>query len=275
MYINRKYKDRLFRFIFKDKKNLLDLYNAMNGSSYSDPEELDINTLEDVIYMGMKNDLSFVIDDSLNVYEHQSSFNPNMPVRGFIYVADLYRKILEGKNLYGSKLVKMPTPCYMVFYNGEKDTDDRDVLKLSDAFENKTDSACTEFKATMLNINYGHNSEIMEKCSMLNGYSQYVHKVRIYTAEMDKEEAVNRAINECIEEGNPLADLLKKHRAEVLNMTLTEYDEAKVMEQLKEESYQDGMADLIRRMLQRTDVKTISETTGISVEEIGNLIKRN
>ena len=118
--INAKYKDRLFRWIFSSKKELLDLYNAVRGTNYTDPEALEITTLEDVVYMGFKNDISFLVDDVLNLYEHQSTYSPNMPVRGFLYLADIYRKYLESRdeNLYSSRLVQLPFPQYLVFYNG-------------------------------------------------------------------------------------------------------------------------------------------------------------
>ena len=89
---NRNYKDRLFRFVFKNKKDLLDLYNAINGTNYDDPEELEVNTLENVLYLSMKNDLSFLIDAELNLYEHQSTYNPNMPMRGLLYFAGVYNR---------------------------------------------------------------------------------------------------------------------------------------------------------------------------------------
>ena len=167
--INAKYKDRLFRWIFSSKKELLDLYNAVRGTNYTDPEALEITTLEDVVYMGFKNDISFLVDDVLNLYEHQSTYSPNMPVRGFLYLADIYRKYLESRdeNLYSSRLVQLPFPQYLVFYNGSREEPDRRVLKLSDAFyrlpglENTEPSL--ECRAIMLNINLGHNKELMRK----------------------------------------------------------------------------------------------------------------
>ena len=92
--INRQYKDRLFKRIFRDKKDLLELYNAMNDTNYSNPEEIEVNTLEGVVYMGMKNDVSFLFTEVLNLYEHQSTFNPNLPLRGLLYFAKLYQKII-------------------------------------------------------------------------------------------------------------------------------------------------------------------------------------
>ena len=161
MKVNRIYKDRLFRLVFSDRRNLLELYNALNGSHYEDPEALEITTLEDAIYMSVKNDLSFLIDNVLNLYEHQSTYNPNMPTRGFFYLADVYRKYVEQRklNLYGSRLAKLPLPQYLVFYNGLKSEPDRVVLKLSDAFACPEGmKPCLEFEAVMLNINLVHSS---------------------------------------------------------------------------------------------------------------------
>ena len=131
--VNRKYKDRLFRFLFQDKKDLLELYNAVNGSSYSDPEELEIVTLEDVIFMKMKNDLSFMISDQLNLYEHQSTFSPNMPLRGLHYFARQYEgmAVRQKEELYSSTLLKLPTPEYIIFYNGKREQADCTTLYLS------------------------------------------------------------------------------------------------------------------------------------------------
>ena len=134
--INRNYKDRLFRLIFCEKKDLLELYNAINGSSYENPDELEIVTLNDVIYIGMKNDLAFILDEILNLWEHQSSWNPNMPLRGLFYFADEYRKYIEMNhlNIYGSSLITIPTPQYVIFYNGTHETPDRLEIPLSQAF---------------------------------------------------------------------------------------------------------------------------------------------
>ena len=117
---NKKYKDSLFRKIFgESKENALSLYNAINGSSYTMDDEFEYTTLEDVVYMKMKDDVSFLVGASLNLYEHQSSYNPNMPLRGFLYFADLYREIIkDNEKIYSPQLVRIPNPKYIVFYNG-------------------------------------------------------------------------------------------------------------------------------------------------------------
>lgn len=246
MKVNRIYKDRLFRLVFSDRRNLLELYNALNGSHYEDPEALEITTLEDAIYMSVKNDLSFLIDNVLNLYEHQSTYNPNMPVRGFLYLADAYRKYVEQRklNLYSSSLLPLPTPNYLVFYNGLKDAPDRMELRLSDAFAGKGTS-CLELKATMLNINLGHNRELMERCKQLHQYARFVDRVRCGVALTgDLEQAVNLAVDQCIREGI-LAEVLSEHRAEVLSVILTDYNEEEHIAMEREEAKNEARAESI------------------------------
>ncbi|MCI8893241.1 MAG: hypothetical protein HFI41_01085 [Lachnospiraceae bacterium] len=239
---NRKYKDRLFRFLFQEKKDLLDLYNAVNESFYTDPNELEIITLDDVIFMKMKNDLSFMISDQLNLYEHQSTFSPNMPLRGLLYFARQYEGLIVQRkdNMYGSKLVMLPTPKYVVFYNGKDRQEDKSELLLSDAFEAGHGSGCLECRALMLNINRGHNKELMERCRRLWEYSEFVSEVNENLRQnMSPKTAIMKAIDTCIQSGI-LEDVLLKNRAEVLHMLLTEYDEKKHMRDTYKEGYDEG-----------------------------------
>lgn len=242
--VNRKFKDRLFRLAFQEKQDLLDLYNAVSGRQYTNLDELTIMTLEDAIYMGMKNDVSFLVSDVLNLYEHQSSFNPNMPIRGFNYFADTYRQFIDEHRLdvYGEKLVRLPLPQYIVFYNGTKEEPDRLELRLSDAFvcQNPEEKGCLECRAIMININYGHNKELMSKCKRLRDYMIFVDRVRQNgKCGMTLAEAVEQAVNSCIEEGI-LADILKKNRAEVYDLILYEYDEQKQLELAREGAMKAG-----------------------------------
>ena len=161
----------------------------------------------------MKNDVSFLFDSELYLYEHQSTYNPNMPLRGLMYFSDLYRQYLsvKRKDLYGRTLVKIPTPRYFVFYNGNDEMPDQTILTLSDAFEHKEQAGLYEWSAVMLNINIGHNQELMEKCKALHQYALYVGKVKAYRKIMPVEDAVNKAVKEAIEEGY-LDGFFKKHR---------------------------------------------------------------
>lgn len=242
--LNREYKDSLFRLIFSEKKDLLDLYNALNGTSYSDPEELEVNTLEDAVYISIKNDISFLVGGTLNLYEHQSTYNPNLPIRGLIYLAHLYEGYIEDGqiNLYSSGLKKLPFPQYFVFYNGTKKAPDRSLLKLSDAFQKtgKDIEPCLECQVVMLNINYGYNQELMEKCRRLREYSKFVFIVReqkkMYE---DPEEATLRAVDICIEQG-VLVDILRKHKAEVISMVLSSFNQEAYEEDMYETGYKEG-----------------------------------
>ena len=196
--VNRKVKDSLFRFLFgESKENAISLYNAVNNTDYTDVEDFEYTTLEDVIYMKMKNDVSFVLDANLNLYEHQASYNPNMPLRGFMYFADLYRQLIkDGESLYGKRLIKIPTPKYIVFYNGSNDdmAEEQTELRLSDSFETKDGSNAYEWTATMININSGHNKALMEKCRILREYTLFIAKIKLYGRTNDFRTAVDKAV---------------------------------------------------------------------------------
>lgn len=247
-WCNRRYKDRLFRKIFNNKKDLLQLYNAINNTSYTNPENLTITTLDDTIILSMKNDLSFIISSAMNLYEHQPTFNPNMPIRGVFYFSRLYEAYIAQHKLdiYDSKLVKLPTPQYVIFYNGDADKPDRMVLKLSDAFQLSETATgmipALECTAVMLNINYGHNEELLNKCKPLKDYSIFTTKVKDYKRiGLSLEDAVDKAIDECIEEG-VLMDILFKHRTLAKNTILTEYNEKKRRKLDRQSGFEDGLA---------------------------------
>lgn len=220
----RNYKARLFEMIFRDKKELLSLYNAVNRTDYTNPEELEINTLENAIYLSMKNDVSFVIGSRVSLYEYQSTYNPNLPLRYLFYIADLYSSMTSEGNLYGSKLVKIPAPRFIVFYNGETERPEKDTLKLSNAFSRKEIAPMLELEAEFVNINPGYNEELLNACKTLKDYSEYIARVRMYVKPMGIEKAVERAVVECINEGI-LSEFLRKNRAEAIKMSIYEYDE--------------------------------------------------
>jgi len=240
--INRSYKDRLFKIIFEDKKELLSLYNALTGKNYQNPDELEINTIDDVIYMHLKNDMSFILDDWQNLFEQQSTFNPNQPLRGFFYFADLYKVKYFGKKIYSTRLLKIPTPQYIVFYNGTTNMPDRKELRLSDAFQQPTEQPDIEVVAHMLNINYGHNKELMERCRKLKEYAQFIDIIRHYLREnkqWSNEQAISKAIDDCIQ-NNILRDILQKERLRVMASILSEFDEVGYKEMIRQEAYEDA-----------------------------------
>ena len=237
--VNRIYKDRLYKMIFNDKSEFLKLYNAINGTHYDDPAMLTITTLDNAIYMTMENDLSFIIDMRLALYEQQSTVNPNLPLRFLMYITDIYSAYTKDMNIYGSKKVQIPLPSFVIFYNGVKSQPDRTEFLLSELFHPTTDQPALELKAVMLNINKGHNQELMNACHTLRDYSEYVARIRTYSAEMPLTDAVEKAITECIHE-NILRDFLLKNRAEAKAMSIYEYDEEKTLRMFREEGYEDG-----------------------------------
>ncbi len=240
--------------IFGNRKAALELYNAINHSNYQNPEQLEITTIEGAIYMGVKNDLSFLIDSVMNLYEAQSTRNPNMPLRGLIYFARVYQGYVEKRELdiYSGSRIKIPLPQYIVFYNGSQEEPDRREYRLSDAFERKQDSYCLECVATVLNINTGHNRQLMENCSLLWQYAFFVSKVRLYLERYPEnlEGAVDMAVEECIEE-DILADFLKKQRGEVKDVILTEYNAERHIRNEKKLSYEEGVKEGIEKGLEQ------------------------
>ncbi len=237
---NRKYKDSLFRMVFREKENLLSLYNAVNSTDYAEVGELKIVTLENAIYMTMKNDVAFLLYDYINMYEHQSTINPNMPLRDLFYIAYEYEKLVDGKQIYGSKTIQIPTPRFIMFYNETETAEESVLLKLSDLYSVSLDEPELELKVKMLNINYGYNKELLKQCKILGDYSVYVHKVRSYAKEMPTEEAVDVAMEECIREG-VLEEFLIKYRKEARMMSIFEYDEEQVMSMIREQIREEGL----------------------------------
>ena len=239
--VNRLYKSKIFAMLYSNKKELLELYNAVSGRQYEDPELLEINTLENAIYMSMHNDISFLIDSRLSLYEHQSTYSPNLPLRYLFYISDLYSGMTKDENLYGIKCVELPAPQFIIFYNGEKDQPDRSILKLSDAYSVKEEHPALELTAVMLNINRGHNERLKGMCKSLKDYSEYTERVRKYVRTVPIEDAVEWAIQECIEE-DILAEFLKQNRAEAKSVSIYEYDQEKHMRQERETFWEDGRA---------------------------------
>ena len=240
--VNRNYKDTIFRMLFKQKHVLLSLYNALRGTSYSDPEQLRIVTLENAIYMGMKNDLAFILDSSLNLYEHQSTVCPNIPLRNLMYVADELEKMIDKKRLLSRRKLLIPTPEFVVFYNGKEVRPEREEICLSDLFEEKTENPRLELKVTVLNINPGMNEELKMKCREIAEYMQYVESVRRYEKELPLEAAVDTAVTECIEKGI-LKEFLIRNRSEVMHRCLYEYDEEEAREVWREDAREEGLEE--------------------------------
>lgn len=251
----RNYKDRLFCKLFGDAdyiENTLSLYNALCGTSYNDINQVIMYTLEDVVYIGMKNDVAILLDSYLSVWEQQSSFNPNMPIRGLMYYGRMYdRYIQENKlNLYGEKLIKLPTPRYTVFYNGKKEQAPFQKLRLSDAFIKAINPGDFEWTADMINLNKGCNDSLLEKCRPLAEYMTFVNAVNDLLKTMPIEKAIDAAVEICIKNGI-LKKFLLKNKAEVKNMCITEFNEEVFINGIREEGLEQGqnlIVDTIHRL---------------------------
>ena len=235
----RDYKSRIFTMLFSNKERLLRLYNAMSRKNYTNPELLTINTLENAIYMSMQNDLSFLIDMRLSLYEHQSTFNPNIPLRFLLYLSNLYSKMIKGMNIYGSKKLMIPPPRFVVFYNGRDKRPDYEEYRLSDLYTIQDEDVSLELIVEVFNINKGHNKELVETCRDLQDYVEYTHRVRTYAEKMPIEEAVEKAINECIQEGI-LKDFLEANRSEAIKVSIYEYNEQEHIRMEREDAFEDG-----------------------------------
>ena len=232
--INRFYKDRLFHALFgaEERKELtLELYNAINHTDYSNPADLKLNTLEDMVYMGMKNDVSFLLAGDLNMFEQQSTWNPNMPVRCFLYAAHALEKYLNDTKkapwLYTSSLVEIPTPKLVVLYNGLKQTGDT-VLKLSDSFEHSRGDL--EAIVHVYNINPGQ--ELPCICRPLNDYSSFVSNYRNLVPSLGPKTAADEALARL--PTGAVKNYIQSQKGEVIDMLLTEYNEEEVWKTIRE-----------------------------------------
>ena len=249
MVVRRNYKDSLFRHLFgstERKAEALELYNALAGTAHDNPDEIEITTIDNFIFLGRKNDVSFLIESEMVLLEHQSTKNPNMPLRGLLYFSRLYAKLIEerGLDLYGKGLIELPTPRYFVLYFGEEDRPDREVLTLASAFPSGPGDL--EVTATVLNCNEGRNRAIMAASETLRGYAHLLALARGFAkGGMPLEDAVERAVARCIDEGC-LSGYLSAHRMEVQEMLFTIEDEERALrvhrEAIAREATEEGLA---------------------------------
>ncbi len=271
---NREHKDSLFVDLFYQdetaKKNLLSLYNALHDTNYKDETIIRKVKIDDVLYKNFKNDISCEVNGLVLVFgEHQSTINRNMPLRCLMYVGRAYEQLVDSKARYRTTLVKIPTPEFYVFYNGEKEQPLEQVLTLSDAFMNPAGENSVELKVKVININSDKAHGILDKCGILREYSQFISMVRKYSEE---ESAIKKAIKECIEKGI-LADYLKRKGSEVENMLIAEYSYEEDMQVKLQEGIWQGItlsADIFQMVKKNPDLANvqIAENLGCSVEEV-------
>ena len=247
---NREYKNSLFISLFETIKELLSLYNALTGSELSSETFVKIVTLTNILFTKSRNDIAFVLGDKIVVLiEHQSTICQNMPLRLLIYLARVYEKIIDNDAVYKNKLLKIPKPDFIVLYNGADPFPDEKVMKLSDAFMEHPEGAqaaelegSLELKVRVININVGRNESMVNKCETLKGYVHFIGKVRLnLEAGLDLTDAATKAVKDCIKEGI-LAEYLKAHASEVINMLTTEFELERARKVWEEEAREEGIA---------------------------------
>ena len=262
---NREYKSDVISMMLQIPEYALDVYNAMNDSVYTDPDMIQIMRLENGISLSVRNDASFFINNYLNLYEHQSTYSPNAPLRFLIYLTSLLKKMIRKRDLYSRKRVQIATPHFAVFYNGTEKRPEKEVLKLSDAFINHTDTPEIELTVTVYNINPDNNTQLLEKSKVLSGYMIFVNRVRenlehqrkieqntrFLSSEYneaehddtelmeDLEAAINEAIDHCIE-NHIMETFFRENRSEVTKSMLLDYTWERREELIRAEEYEDG-----------------------------------
>ena len=262
---NREYKSDVISMMLQIPEYALDVYNAMNDSVYTDPDMIQIMRLENGISLSVRNDASFFISNYLNLYEHQSTYSPNAPLRFLIYLTNLLKKTIRKRDLYSRKRVQIATPHFAVFYNGTEKRPEKEVLKLSDAFINHTDTPEIELTVTVYNINPNNNTQLLEKSEVLRSYMIFVNRVRenldrqkkseqntrFLTSEYDEAEhddtelmdnleaAINEAIDYCVK-NHIMEEFFRENRNEVTKSMVLDYTWERREELIRAEEYEDG-----------------------------------
>ena len=240
---NKEYKSDVFSMLLQDKKRAMEIYNAINGTDYDDPELVEMTTLDDKSFsLTVRNDASFILDANLSLYEHQSTYCPNMPLRDLLYFASIIQKRIKAqkRDIYGGRILKIPVPHFVVFYNGKEDAPDQYDLRLSDAFEKETEDPEIELVCHVYNINNGKNVPLLSKCQTLREYMYFVDMVRKNNEiSGNLEDAIEKAINQCMEE-NVLRDFLAQHREEVMHVMTLDYTFERRLEMQRAEAIEDG-----------------------------------
>ena len=270
--VTSKFKDNVFCMLYRDKKNLLELYNALNNSAYTNVDDLQVTTLNGGSYMKYKNDASFLLCMSLYMFEQQSSKNPNMPLRFLHYVSDVFRELFSNSMLHRRSMIKIPVPHFVTFYNGlEKWIEDEDEIRLSDMYEIPTDNPELELKVRVININ--KDVHILNKCKTLRDYMTFVNKVRFKMGvEGDNVRiAVTEAMNECIDE-DILVDFFEQHREEVVEVSIYDYDEEEVRRVLAEEYAQEYAQKVAKEVSEKAFAE--GEQSGRQLNLINQVIKK-
>ena len=227
----RNYKDSVFRMLFNEKKNLIELYNALFDADYDEDTPLEFETIEEVLFKTIKNDIAFTIEDRYIVLvEHQSTINENMAVRDLVYFSTIIQNMFSNKDFYRRKALILPNPFFIVLYNGTEELPDFETIRLSDQYRLEEENPALQLTVKVYNVNEGSATELLNKCKILWEYSRFVAIVRKYAEEGTmNNEVVQKILKECREEGI-LTEFLDKHGEEAVNMLFLEMTEEEARE---------------------------------------------
>ena len=286
--LNRNHKSSVFSSYFSENTaRMVELYNAIENANYPLDTPVVENTLEDALYKDKLNDLSFVLDGQILVLiEHQSTINNNMALRLLMYAGRLYEKIMNENGalkeaIYYGKPLPIPTPKFVVLYNGEADIPEYSVQKLSDMFMTEQENPALELNVQVYNINYGKSEELMKKSSSIQEYARFIHQINENRkAGMDNETAAKQAIRECIS-ANIMAEYLLKNGSEVENMLYFEWSQEEAEEYAEKRGRAEGVVygekkkqeEMIRAFQDVLSPEVIAEKIHVPVQYVLDILK--
>jgi predicted transposase/invertase (TIGR01784 family) len=272
---NREYKDNVFRLLFGGEDKSAELYNAIKGTNYT-PNVLKMNTLQNPLYYGgLRNDVSFTVEDKFVIlFEHQSSLSPNMGLRCLLYIADIYKQLIQTNrdDLYKTAPMSIETPEFYVLYNGKAEYPEKDKVKLSDLFKVRGIETNLELIVDVYNVNHGYNKKIMKRSKTLNEYAIFIDKVHDYENNkgFTRTEALNKAVEDCLR-ANILSEFLQKYGGDIVSILNMEWNMDDALRVRAEEKAEEIAEKLVKR---GTPLEFIVEDTGLSLEKVKEIAKK-
>ena len=267
---NRKIRDTVFCHFMSNESHLLSLCNALNDTGYDESSDITINTLEGSFFSNIKNDISFLLNNLMVVLiEHQTTINPNMPLRFLSYIDELYKRYTSTshKKIYGDDLLKIPAPEFYVFYDGNDTSFEQQTLKLSDAFETQSDKL--ELTVHVYNLADGMNDALKRKCLPIGEYSIFSNAYKHFRQQkMEIDHAVDAAIKYCLE-NNVMVDYLKNNQKEVIDMFGFEWNEKEEREALleigEERGRFEGKIESIKELMRNLNLSPEKAMTALGI----------
>lgn len=240
---NREIKSSAFTAYFGEPENACQLYRALGEEDVS-PEDINYVTLEGVLFITRKNDMAFTVKNRvLVISEHQSTVNENMPLRDILYLGRTLEKLVDPRSIYRHKMIRIPTPEFYVFYNGDAPFPAEKMLQLSDAYLEKSEHPMLELKVKVININLSSGHKLLEQCKPIYEYSWLIQRIKDYLTEgRNRDEAIIQAVKDCKEKGI-LVEFVQKYGSEAINMLYTQFNLEDAKEVWQEEAYEDGLAE--------------------------------